>query len=382
MTNVSEQRLMAKELLSEFQITSLENLPFRRLTNDYEKEVPLDLLCQSLHVSNRAGTNARLLMGKGQSSYYLHTNETIMAEIEAVLKIGIEKVFLQIIASDENLSTAEKIDDCRKVIEKVRGTFGNDLVIMTDPQGVCFREDLRWGVSTNEKEIDAERTLDVLIHTASSFADAGINAFITIGRVNHEVKAVREAYNRLYPGVDVYSFSTNSETSNAYIQETKYDPGLALTGQKILVGNKHEMILRALIDVAEGTQMMLQKPIESFHLVEYIRCLIEEEIALESFLSKPVVKRLIEDNNLAGDLFVDTSSLLSNLKKVKLGAYEVSGTYMIYKMLEENPSVSEKLIFSLLDEMYKGFCSAAGNSLGLLVGRNMSWYARLAKEYK
>jgi hypothetical protein len=116
--------------------------------------------------------------------------------------------------------------------------------------------------------------------------------------------------------------------------------------------------------------------------VKYLRCLIEEEISLETFLRKPIVEKLIDDNNLSSDLFGNIPKLRMNLKKVKLGAYEVSGTYMIYKMLEDNPAVSKKLVFSLLDELYRGFCAAAGNSLGLLVGRNMGWYARMAKELR
>ncbi len=357
---------------------SIVKNPFRRLNNKEEFSIPNRILCQSIHINNFNGS-AKKMVGSEKSSYSCHSLESAKGEIEKLLSLGIEKVFIQLLPINESDSINKKIDDFTKILLLLRQEFKDDLTILVDPQGVCMRSDLRWGVSGPRGEIDAEETLNVLAKTALEFGKSGINGFVNLGRLNFESKIVKSVFDKNSLPVKVMSFSTNSETANAYIQETSLNPKSAVTGQKILVGNASEMVLRALMDIEEGVDIVIQKPIENFHILQYLQLILKGKISPEEFLQDRCFTSFSEYQFLEKRLPRLAQNLSDKLNQVSLGAYEVSGTYSIFKMLEDKVPLA--LVFTLLDELYKNAFSAGGDLFNLLIGRNVSWYVAAKKEF-
>lgn len=373
-------KIELENILTKKELDSLADLPFRTLSNEYEVTLPLEKFCHSLHAKNLENGKTVPLIESKTDVYSVHTKDSLVREIEEICNTTpLRQFFLQLLPTNPDYSASKKIEEFYQVIQRVKENFGNSIKIYADPQGVCYNKDLKWGIYDGQ-EISVLKTMDALVESTQAFVEAGINGIITMGRLHHEVKVVKDVINKLNPDVKLMSFSTNSETSNAYIQETMYNPALAITGQKILVGNKNEMILRALLDVIEGTDIILQKPIESFHLTEYLLSLAKGEVQVETFLDRPEVQELIRRNKLEEDIYNNMGTLKHNLKQVKLGGYEVSGTFMIFKMLE-NMDLSRNLVYNLSSELYRSFMASSAELGEIIISRNAKWFALANKEF-
>ncbi len=351
--------------------------PFRRLSNEPEVQVSCDRLCQSLHINRFTGP-ARAILGGDKSHYYMHSVQSVQQEIEALLKLGISSVYLQLQPSEPGLPYRAIIDHFAATVHAIRHSYGTKLFMVVDPQGICMGEDLRWGARTASGTIDPEQTLDLLAEGAHCLAQSGIDAMVTIGRANFEAAVARSGLDRFDPSIELWAFSTNSETPNAYFDVTAKDISKAETHQKLIVGNNSEMFLRALLDVAEGVDVVVQKPVENLQILFGMRQLIDGTLPIESVLSDPRVQRLIEANPLLfdGDP-LRTEPFKQRLARARLGGYEVSGTYTLYKHVEDR--YSEDLAVAMLEEMYRNALFAAGDRIRFLIGRNMLWFADARK---
>lgn len=356
---------------------TIDTQPFRRLSNEPEIRVSCDRLCQSLHLNRFTGP-ARAILGGDKSHYYMHSIQSAEQEIEALLKLGISSVYLQLQPSEPGMPYRAIIDHFAAMVHAIRHSYGAQLFMVVDPQGICMGEDLRWGARTANGTIDAELTLDLLAEGAHCLAQSGIDAMVTIGRANFEAAVARSGLDRFDPSIELWAFSTNSETPNAYFDVTAKDIGKAETQQKLIVGNNSEMFLRALLDVAEGVDVMVQKPVENMQILFGMRQLIDGTLPLESVLSEPRVQRLIAANPVLfeGDP-LRSESFKQRLARARLGGYEVSGTYTIFKHVEDR--YSDNLAVAMLEEMYRNALFAAGDRIRFLIGRNMLWFADTRK---
>ncbi len=361
------------------QITrGLAKEPFRRLSHELElPAVPVGLLCQSVHIDRPAG-EARVLLGGARSAYYQHSTGSAGAEIDELLELGVRSVYLQLYP-DEYRGPQQATAHHAVVTAALRQRYGSDLTLVVDTAGLCMGTDLRWGIRDGRGEIDAESTLDVLATAAAEIAQAGADVLVTVGRVNFEALVARAAIDRIRPTMRLWAFSTNSETPNAYFETTALDPGKAQTGQKLLVGNGTEMVLRALQDCDEGVDVLIQKPIENLAVLAELRAIADSADVRDAFLARRSTRGLMAANPdvFPGPLF-DTPVSRGRLHRVGLGAYEVSGTYSIVRHIED--TYSEALAFAMVDELYRNAVAAAGARTSVLISRNMLWYARGRRE--
>lgn len=354
-------------ILNPADLASIAQRPYRRLANEPEVHVPSSMLCQSVRIDRLRGEPRPLLPG-----YATHSVQSAKREIEALVEIGIRRFFIQLQPLSATASPYETMEAHARVLRDLRETYPSGIEIAVDPQGICMRPNLTWGIPNANGDVDTEKTLSLLFDTARSYAQAGIDTLCAIGRLSHEAKVAAAALTGTK--VRLMAFSTNSETPNAYIQETMSDPTRSVTGQKILVGNSDEMVLRALFDAEEGVSVMAQKPLEGVHLLQLLRSLIEGEMPLPAFLARPTVARLARDPATAARIETLAGSFSTLAPNLKLGAYEVSGTYTIYKWIES--TCSPALAWMMLDELYKNVAGAAGERLDVIIGRNVGWYAK------
>ena len=329
--------------------------------------------CQPYDVNINANEKKKLL-GNDKTSYYMHTTDTVLSEIETSMGLGINKICLRP-TSNANVLPQEKLELFSKLIRDIRINLGSDLKIIIDSFAIAIHPDLTWGLRNNAGKIDPYASLKLIGDAAVDFIQAGANEFLTIGRINFEVREVFERLQKENLQARIVSFSTNPETAYAYINTTLHDPRKSNTGQKIIVGNTDEMILRAFLDFLEGTDSLIQKPINSYHIISTIRSLLMGEMQLETFLSRSKVQKLVSQS--PSFLLPMVESLKVNFEAIKnsgkqIGAYSISGSYAISRLIEQyyNPA----LAIALLQEEYLNMKAAADNMFDTIIDRNASWY--------
>ena len=229
--------------------------------------------------------------------------------------------------------------------------------------------------------ISIQLVLSLLSQAAVSFAEAGANSLLTIGRANCEVAAVKKALSNAGKHLDILSFSTNSETTSAYFETTQHDILRSRTGQKILVGNVEEMIIRSVIDFGEGSDVIVQKPVEAFQLPAILNLIATGIIDIDTLLENSSrMQSLLDNNSLLKPAFeAGRQALKAGERQMKVGTYEVSGTYSNVQLLSEK--FSEQLGWSMLDEILLNAAGAAGKSLDIMISRNASWYLEKRAQY-
>lgn len=353
----------------------LASSPYRRLSDSREVEIRTAMLCQSLHVNRLVGEPIRLL-GDEAEGYWMHSVDSVGRVLEELDALGIRRVYLGFIAESPGLAPRKALDAFVQIVERVRRATGSSFQLIVDPAGLCMRQDLRWGVTAQGGDIDVEGTAELLAQAAVEFAEAGVDALMTIGRLNCEVEVVRKALSRCSRRVEVMSFSTNSETTSAYFDKTRNDITLARTGQKILVGNGHEMTLRALGDFGDGADVIIQKPIEATHNLVMLRMLAAGQMSLSRYIEGTTeVRRLLDAHAwMRPAIDLAATALASGARPMRTGGYEVSGTYCIVHSLSKE--YSNQLAWSMLDEVYRNLACAAGGTLDVIIARSASWYAR------
>jgi len=123
---------------------------------------------------------------------------------------------------------------------------------------------------------------------------------------------------------------------------------------------------------------MLQKPVENIYILSTMRDLLDGRLDLTELLGRERVQKLAADNPVLfeGDVF-STAEAKARLARAGIGSYEVSGTYSIFKMVED--TYSDPLTVAMLDELYRNALAAGGDRMKRLVGRNMLWFAETRK---
>lgn len=381
-TSTNRENLLyyiGKERL-EVLMAKLNIFPFRRLIDNCEHEVDKKLLCQSLHVSEKKG-KLKLMLGNSRLPYYLHSLESCIVAIYELLNRGVNKVFLQILPPKGINDYNERIGVFAEYVEKLKSEFGSDLFLISDPQGLCMRRDLRWGIGDNENNgaIDVIKTADYYAQLVSALVYSKLDVLATLGRLNFEVEIARNVIEKKKSSMEIFSFSTNSETSIAYVHETKLQPNLGNTGQKIHVGNMREMIIRSVMDFVEGTDCVVQKPLEGLHVLSALKILLEDSNELDKYTKGINDKDLKERTGWTIESLKNAFHL-RNQATLGLGVYEVSGTFLsLSHMLEK---YKQEFVFRLLSENYINAIAAAGGNIRVIVSRCVSWYLDSLKLYK
>lgn len=360
----------------------LAKSPFRRLSNTPENTIDDRWLCQAIHVDRLSGS-PRLLISDAdrQDGYYAHSVETAKQMRDELLEYGIRRLFIGPLAMPGgNDGYAERVHRFAELVAGLREAFGPDFEMMVDPAGLCMRQDLRWGVRDSGGGIDVEETLAMVSKAAVEFSEAGADAMVAIGRVNCEVSVIKAAASKCARPLRVMSFSTNSETTSAYFETTRHDVTSSRTGQKVLVGNGNEMMLRAISDFGEGSDVIVQKPVEAFHLLEKLKLLASGQLPVNTFVENTAgVPELLRANPLLVPAFErGAAALTAGERTLKTGTYEVSGTYSMVRMLSR--AYSEELAWSMMDEILMNAASAAGGTMDVMISRNALWYAKMRRE--
>lgn len=354
---------------------ALDRNPFRRFSEAEPADLPPHIFSQSMHIDQASGPPRRMLGGT-KDEYFSHTLDSAKSEIDELLKYGINSLYLQLYpAMDRGPSAA--LDHFVEVVSTLRDNYGDDLRLEVDTAGLCMGADLRWGVRNATEEIDPHASLLWLNRTATQMANLGCNSLVVVGRMNYEALAARSGLNLASKEVELWGFSSNSETPNAYFDTGEFDADHALTHQKVHVGNVSEMLLRSLRDIYEGLEVVVQKPMENIALTTVLRLLIQGDLSLQQcFRFEDFEKTYSSSVNALGEDWLHTERLTSALPSTRLGVYEVSGTYSMFRMIEDQ--YSTPLARALMREQFLNLKWSMGPTLHRIVSRNALWYVKNA----
>lgn len=355
-----------------------ENKTSRRISSTSEVSVSPSNFAQPIDLDIRIPGNQTKEMPH-MPEYPFRSLENTISFIHELKEHGIESVVLRPVGKINELAPAsETLKIYLDAVREIRGKFPKEeLKITVDPFSVALNEDRTWGVKNQAGRLDYDLTSELIHQIAIGFSSVGVDEILTLGRIQQEVEITRKALSSIQSPTKIVSFSQNSETSTAYIYSSD-TPKYGETGQKILIGNMTEMNLQTLIDIYEGTDKIIVKPIENLHLILMTRMFIEDKKNIIDFLISQNVKDLLNKHSKLkqtfGEILLDINSFHEKCKNIRIGSYTVSGTYYLQKKLEQEKG--EKFSYALAQELIKNAIVSAGNYLDHIIDRNALWLVK------
>jgi delta-aminolevulinic acid dehydratase/porphobilinogen synthase len=359
----------------------------RRLTALPEKQIFPTQLIQPIDINVRCEGNKTVNL-RNMDGYPLRSVENALDTLPAILKTGINTVALRLIASSAETGPAglgrgedpyHLLAEQAVAIERIRKAYPpKDLTIMADPFGLALNKDKTWGIQTRGS-IDYFKTLEFIANIAKTYSDSRVDWLLSLGRIEREVDVVKRVLNKENSAMRVASFSTNLETKNAYVY-VEGEPASTDTGQKIVVGSTTEMLLRGVFDSYEGTEAIIVKPSENFHILSGLVHLLSDPNILVDFLTSPQVAGLLAGNDylqtLKQNILAEPQAFLAKSRKIGLGGYTVSGTYYQDHQIQQRKG--ETFLWEVLNERFHNIRGALRDWDGQIriIDRNACFYAR------
>jgi delta-aminolevulinic acid dehydratase/porphobilinogen synthase len=279
---------------------------------------------------------------------------------------------------DQKSATLDMIIDSHKAaLKRIRERFPRgSLQLVADPYGVAPNKDGSWGVKgDNRVDIDYRRTETLLSELSIAYAEAGADAIFSLGRFAHEVAIMRRAVNSARLHSEIWSLSGITEGKTIYIylplKDTHGD-----SGQLVLPGRLNDRLLQTMIDIHEGSSVVVVKPSDHLHLLTLTNLLITNPKFLDAVLNasdtqavaaaRPNVKAALQT------IREDPQGWADSVREVGICAYTVSGQYYTHSLLEAGRG--HEFVAELMAELFKEIRSCAGDRFGLIFDRHASWY--------
>jgi delta-aminolevulinic acid dehydratase/porphobilinogen synthase len=347
----------------------------RTLSPVPEVTLPARSFCQPVDIAIAARGDSSEAIAN-MPGYPMRSAANAAQYIQSVTAAGIKTVMLRM-DTPPDMQRSEALTRQCAILTMLRTRFSaEELQIIIDPFSLALNKDKTWGVMHDGK-LDYLETAALFSELTSRFAEAGASYVLTLGRFEREVDiAVRTLATDKNATTDVSSFSTNTETTNAYVYA---DHGAyALTKQKILVTNYGEMVFRALVDMYEGSRLVIVKPAENLHVLEKTKTLIQDPALLQQFLSSEPVRSMVKGSaylqRVHSDMQAKPDAFARTAAKAGLGAYTVSGTYFLDMQTRERKG--DAFLASVL---YERFANIAGvlsghSGSGMIIDRNAYWF--------
>lgn len=307
--------------------------------------------------------------------YFDHSVGTALEMLSFLDHLELRSAVIRIKSEFKNNDPAERIEMVERHAQAVQQLArSSSLKLIFDPFSVALNSDASWGVKTETGALDLAETEALLSSLTQAVALNGGSGVITLGRMQSEVRISAEA-RKHNSSFELWSFSTNTETRNAYIYSDKIQ-GVD-TGQKILFGNTSEMLLRSLIDVADGSTAIIVKPAESLHLIYALSRLLSSTEELHYFFSTPEVEMLLASDDYlsqrSASITTDLDLFRLQSLRVGVGAYTVSGTSYLDGLLCD--ARGSDVALGMLHERFLNTTAAAGMRLGPIVDRSVHLWA-------
>jgi delta-aminolevulinic acid dehydratase/porphobilinogen synthase len=250
--------------------------------------------------------------------------------IESCLRIGLTKFLIRIVdggdkCRDTSLSACmTRMKRQGDVIARLRESCPT-ATLLIDPFGLGLGTDDQWGATDDDGRLSVCLTEQMFAAGVDHYAQAGAAYVLTLGRFPGEVAVAMEAIRRRNSAMEVVTFSTNSEVSQAYAYLDTCD-GYRDSGQKVFPQNVIEMALWGLCDITCGASMVGIKPCDYLHVLFHLMQLAQSGELRDKFFGTALVNELVGRSEFVAGQIEKLRSRRGPLS-VKWATYAISGVY-------------------------------------------------------
>ncbi|EON25395.1 MULTISPECIES: porphobilinogen synthase [Nocardioides] len=195
-----------------------------------------------------------------------HTRDSLKAAAAEAAELGLGGVMLFGIPSTKDAVGSGAIDPSgilNLAINDVVAEVGDTLTVMSDLCLDEFTDHGHCGLLTPDGEIDNDKTLAAYAEMAIAQAEAGVDMVGPSGMMDGQVAVVRRALDAAeHSGVSILAYS--AKYASAFFGPFREAVNSSLEGDRRTYqqdpGNVREGVREALLDVAEGADIVMVKP--------------------------------------------------------------------------------------------------------------------------
>src|SRR3954451_8823629 len=195
-----------------------------------------------------------------------HTRDTLLKAVAEAADLGLGGVMLFGVPEHKDAVGTGAVDPAgilNLAITDVVGEVGDALTVMSDLCLDEFTDHGHCGVLTPDGRVDNDRTLAVYAEMAQAQADAGVDVVGPSGMMDGQVRVVREALDAA-GHTDVAVLAYSAKYASAFFGPFREAVDSSLQGDRRTYQqdprNRLEGVREALLDVAEGADLVMVKP--------------------------------------------------------------------------------------------------------------------------
>jgi porphobilinogen synthase len=195
-----------------------------------------------------------------------HSRESLLVAANEAAELGLGGVMLFGIPEEKDALGSGAIDPAgilNLAITDVVGEVGDALTVMSDLCLDEFTDHGHCGVLTPDGRVDNDRTLEAYAEMALAHADAGVDMVGPSGMMDGQVAAIRTALDGA-GHLDVAILAYSAKYSSAFFGPFREAVDSSLEGDRRTYqqdpANAREGVREALLDVAEGADLVMVKP--------------------------------------------------------------------------------------------------------------------------
>ncbi len=233
----------------------------RRLVAETEV-APRDLV---LPLFVREGTSEPIPIGS-MPGVVQHSRDSLKKAAAAAVEAGLGGVMLFGVPETKDATGSGAVDPhgiLNLAITDVVAEVGDGLAVMSDLCLDEFTDHGHCGVLDADGQVDNDRTLELYAEMATAQAAAGVDLVSPSGMMDGQVAAIRAALDgEQHTGVGILAYA--AKYASAFYGPFREAVDSSLTGDRRTYqqdpGNRREGVREALLDVAEGADIVMVKP--------------------------------------------------------------------------------------------------------------------------
>jgi porphobilinogen synthase len=215
-----------------------------------------------------------------------HSRESLLVAANEAAELGLGGVMLFGIPEEKDALGSGAIDPAgilNLAITDVVGEVGDALTVMSDLCLDEFTDHGHCGVLTPDGRVDNDRTLEAYAEMALAHADAGVDMVGPSGMMDGQVAAIRTALDGA-GHLDVAILAYSAKYSSAFFGPFREAVDSSLEGDRRTYqqdpANAREGVREALLDVAEGADLVMVKPALGYlDVVRRVRAAVDVPVA-------------------------------------------------------------------------------------------------------